>query len=289
MAGTFRLKCYLAARPPKQNYTLKPTIAALFLLATGFAWAQATPEGEKMTSAVTPDLVKEFAPTGKLRFAINTGNPVLVQKDAKSGALSGVTLDLAQELGRRLGVPVALTEVDAAGKSFEALKAGNVDVVFLAIEPVRAAEVEFTAPYVIIEGTYLVPKDSNLQAIADVDREGIRIAVNRNSAYDLFLTRTLKHAKLFRSEDGVAQFVADKLEAAAGVKQPLVGYARKHPEVRVMEGRFMEIRQAMGLPKGRAAASAYLKAFVEEMKATGFVADSLKRSNQPDAAVAPPG
>ena len=157
----------------------------------------------------------------------------------------------------------------------------------------RAAEIEFTAPYVLIEGTYMVPKDSPLQQIADVDKPGVRIAVGRGSAYDLYLARTLKHATLVRAATGggramIDLFLADKLEAAAGVKQPLVAYARIDPNVRVMDGRFMEIQQAMGTPKGRDKAARYLRAFVEEMKASGFIADALKRSNQPDAAVAPP-
>jgi polar amino acid transport system substrate-binding protein len=238
-------------------------------------------------STVPPDVVKEFAPTGKLRAAINLGNPVLAQGTRE--APRGVTVDLARELARRLGVTLELVPFDAAGKVFEALKAGAWDVAFLAIEPVRAAEIAFTAPYVLIEGVYLVPKDSPLKTVADVDGAGVRIGVNRNSAYDLYLTRTLKNAQLVRSDDGVAQFVRDKLDAAAGVKQPIVAYAKTNPNVRVMDGRFMEIRQAMGTPRGRAAAAAYLRGFVEEMKASGFVADALKRSNQPDAAVAPAG
>jgi polar amino acid transport system substrate-binding protein len=170
---------------------------------------------------------------------------------------------------------------------FEALKESKWDIAFLAIEPVRAAEIAFTAPYVIIEGVYLVPKDSKLNAVEEVDRAGTRIAVNKGSAYDLFLTRTIKNATIVRGESGVDLFVNDKLEVAAGVKQPIVAYARTNPDVRVMDGRFMEIRQAMGTPQGRPAAAAYLKKFVEEMKASGFVADALKRSNQPDATVAP--
>jgi polar amino acid transport system substrate-binding protein len=159
--------------------------------------------------------------------------------------------------------------------------------VFLAIEPVRAAEIAFTAPYVIIEGVYMVPKNSALKTVADVDREGVRIAVNKASAYDLFLSRSLKKATLVRGESGVDLFVKDKLEVAAGVKQPLVAYAKTNPNVRVMDGRFMEIQQAMGTPKGREKAARYLRGFVEEMKTSGFVADALKRSNQ-EAAVAPP-
>jgi polar amino acid transport system substrate-binding protein len=233
----------------------------------------------------TKEVVKELAPGGKLRVGINFGNMVLAQGTAD--APRGITPDLARELGKRLGVPVEFIAFDAAGKTFEAMKNGKLDIAFLAIEPVRAAEIEFTAPYVLIEGVYLVPKDSPLKTVADVDREGVRIGVNKDSAYDLFLTRTLKHAKLLRAENGVDLFVKDKLEAAAGVKQPLVAYAKTNPNVRVMDGRFMEIRQAMCTRKGRDAGARYLRAFVEEMKASGFVADALKRSDQPDAAVAP--
>lgn len=236
---------------------------------------------------VSPDVVKSLAPTGKLRVAINLGNMVLAQTDETTGAPKGITVDLARELGKRLGVPVDFTTFDGAGKAFEGLKGGSIDIVFLAIEPVRAAEVAFTAPYVIIEGVYMVAKDSSLKAAADVDRDGVRVGVNTGSAYDLYLTRTLKHAKLVRGESGVDLFVEQKLEAVAGVKQPLVAYAKTNPNVRMLDGRFMEIRQAMGTPQGRDAGARYLHGFVEEMKASGFVADALKRSNQPDASVAP--
>jgi polar amino acid transport system substrate-binding protein len=236
-------------------------------------------------STIPSDALKELAPTGSLRAAINLGNPVLAQGTTE--APRGVTVDLARELARRAGVPLELVPFDAAGKVFEALKGGLWDIAFLAIEPVRAAEIAFTAPYVIIEGVYVVPIDSPLKAVADVDRAGVRIAVNTGSAYDLFLTRTLRQAEIVRASDSAVAFVNDKLEALAGVKQPLVEFVKKHPDTRMIDGRFMEIRQAMGTPQGRAAAAGYLKGFVEEMKTSGFVADALKRSNQPDATVAP--
>jgi polar amino acid transport system substrate-binding protein len=262
----------------------KTLCAAMIIVAGTFAAAAQT--------AVPPDVVKDLAPTGKLRAAINLGNSVLAQKDAATGEPKGITVDLARELGKRIGVPVELVTFEAAGKVFEAAKAGAWDVAFFAIEPVRAAEVDFTAPYVLIEGTYMVPVDSPLKVIADVDRPGIRIAVGRGSAYDLYLTRTVKNATIVRAAVGggramIDLFINDKLEAAAGVKQPLVAYAKTNPNVRVMDGRFMEIQQAMGTPKGREKAARYLRGFVEEMKASGFVADALKRSNQ-EAAVAPP-
>jgi polar amino acid transport system substrate-binding protein len=264
--------------------TIHVTILLAGTCATLAQTADTAQKGSTVTT-VSPDVVKSLAPTGTLRVAINLGNIVLAQ--GTPDAPRGVTVDLAHELAKRLGVGVELTTFDAAGKSFEAMKAGKVDIVFLAIEPVRAAEVEFTAPYVLIEGVYMVPKDSPLKSTADVDREGVRIGVNRASAYDLYLTRTLKHAQLVRSPSGVDSFVNEKLDAAAGVKQPLVAYAAKNPGVKVLDGRFMEIQQAMGTAKGRDVGAAYLKKFVEEMKASGFVAEALKRSNQPDATVAP--
>jgi polar amino acid transport system substrate-binding protein len=238
---------------------------------------------------VSPDVLKEFAPTGTLRAAINQGNTVLAQKGPNGEAL-GITVELARELARRLGLPIELVIFDAAGKVFEALKRGQWDIAFLAIEPVRAAEIDFSAAYVLIEGTYMVPKASPLKVIEDVDKAGIRIAVAAGSAYDLYLTRTIKNATLVRAPTGPAavdMFIHDKLDAAGGVRQPLVEFAAANPNVRVMDGRFMSIQQAMGMPKGWGKAHAYLKTFVEEMKASGFCADALKRSHQPDAQVAP--
>jgi polar amino acid transport system substrate-binding protein len=231
------------------------------------------------------EVLKELAPTGTLRASINLGNIVLANGAPDNPG--GVTPELARELAKRLGVPCALSCFDAAGKAFDALKAGKVDIVFLAIEPVRAAEIEFTAPYVIIEGCYAVLRDSPLKTPAEVDQPGIRIGVNVNSAYDLFLTRNLKHATLVRSEDGAESFLQQKLEAAGGVKQALQQFIKANPNVRMIEPRFMEIRQAMGTAKGKLAGAAYLRAFIEEMKACGFVADALKRSGQHDATVAP--
>src|ERR1041385_1322322 len=221
-----------------------------------------------------PDVLKELAPTGTLRASINLGNIVLANGTPDNPG--GITPALARELAKRLGVPCALTCFDGAGKAFEACKAGQVDIVFLAIEPVRAAEIEFTAPYVIIEGCYAVPKDSKLNSPADVDKPGTRIGVNKNSAYDLFLTRSLKHATLMRSEDGAADFLKNQYEAAGGVKQSLQKFIAQHPEVRLIEERFMEIRQAMGCTKGKLAGGEYLRASTEEMQGGGVVARGVR-------------
>jgi len=264
---------------------IKISCAAAVMAATSVFAAPAPAAGPP-----PPDAVTDLAPTGKLRAAINTGNTVLVQKDA-AGQVHGVTVDLATELARRLGVAADFIIFDAAGKVTQAVKTGAWDIAFVAIEPKRSEGIGFTAPYLVIEGTYMVSTASPLKTIGDVDRDGIRIAVAKGSAYDLYLTRTLAHATLVRyptpplALDG---FVADKIDAAAGVKQPLVDFAKLHPDFRVMDGHFQEIRQAMGVPLGRDAGLQYLKTFIEEMKASGFVRSALDRAGQSDVAVAPP-
>ncbi|WP_103353464.1 transporter substrate-binding domain-containing protein [Amycolatopsis sp. CA-128772] len=235
-------------------------------------------------SAVAADL----APTGTLRAAVNLGNPVLAHGTPEEPG--GVTVDLAREVAARLDVPVALVCFDAARKSFEALTSGAADLCFLAIEPARAAEVAFTAPYVLIEGVYVVAQDSSFASPADVDRPDVRVGVKRGSAYDLYLTRTLRHAAIVRGEDGVTAFEEQGLEVAAGIRQPMTAYTAAHPGTRVLPGRFMEIRQAVATtPDRRPETVAFLHGLVEELKANGFVAGSLRRANQPDVTVAPPG
>lgn len=240
---------------------------------------------------IPADTIHAFAPTGQLRAAINAGNVVLVQKDA-AGAVKGVTVDLAEELAHRLGLPADLIIYETAGKVTDAAKADTWDISFLAIEPVRAALIDFTAPYVIIEGTYLVDVDAPLKNVTDVDHDGIRIAVARGSAYDLYLSRTLQHAILVRYPSpplALQGFRNDRLDAAAGIRQFLDDYARSNPNVRVMSDHFQEIREAMGIVRGRGdAANHYLHRFVEEMKASGFVRGSLDRAQQSTALIAPP-
>ncbi|MFC5800264.1 transporter substrate-binding domain-containing protein [Streptomyces formicae] len=235
------------------------------------------------TAAVTEDL----APTGTLRASINLGNPVLAQ--GTPSAPGGVTVDIAREVGARLGVPVEFVCFDAARKSYEAMAEGRADICFLAVEPARAAEVAFTAPYVVIEGVYAVPRDSDISAVADVDRPGVRIGVKRGSAYDLFLSRTLRHATVVRGEEGVDAFRTEGLEVAAGIRQPMAAFVAARPEVRLIEGRFMEIRQAVGTTRTRRPETVrFLRELVEELRSGGFVAEALRRADQSGDLVAPP-
>jgi polar amino acid transport system substrate-binding protein len=242
--------------------------------------------------AVSPDIVKALAPRGTLHAALNFGNTVLVQRDPAGGEPRGVTPALSRELAKRLGVPLKFVPFEQAGLVFDALKAdpNAWDVMFLAVDPKRATEIHFTAPYVQIEGVYVVREDSPLKSVEAVDAAGIRVAAGKDSAYDLYLTRNLKHATIGRAQglkDTVAMFLRDKLDALAGVKQQMVDVVRDNPGLRMIPGRFMIIAQAMGMPKGRDAGARYLSDFVEEMKASGFVAEELKKSGQDPTAVAP--
>lgn len=238
-----------------------------------------------MPDGVSP-IATDLAPGGVLRAAINLGNPVLAQGSAMAPA--GVTVDLAREIAARLGVPVEFACFDAARDSLAAVLTGQADICFLAIEPARAAEVAFTAPYVLIEGVFAVPADSPLATMADVDSPGVRIGVKRGSAYDLFLTRTLRHATVVRGTEGTDELLAGNLEAAAGIREPMTGFAGTNPGFRLIEGSFMQIRQAVGTAKTkRPQTTRFLHALIEELKSSGFVADALRRSGQ-TAAVAPP-
>ena len=236
-------------------------------------------------------VLSAFAPTGTLRASINLGNPILANTDAVTGEPVGVSIDLARELGQRLDLSVDLVVFDTAGKSVEAVSDERADVGFFAIDPARGASIAFTAPYVLIEGFYMVRNDSPIRSNNEVDHADMRVAVGKGSAYDLFLSRELKHAQIVHAPSSpavVQTFLEQGLEVAAGVKQQLEKDAAKTTGLRLLDERFMVIQQAMGLPKSRGnAATEYLRRFVEEMKASGFVANSLQRHKIGGASVAP--
>jgi polar amino acid transport system substrate-binding protein len=242
-------------------------------------------------SSFSPETHQALAPTGVLRAAINLGNPILAGKDLQTGKAKGVSVDLAQALADRLGVALACMAFETAAQSVNAVTTEAADVGFFAIDPLRGQGLNFTAPYVLIEGSYMVRESSPLQDNAEVDRAGHRVVVGQGSAYDLFLTREIQHAEIVRAPSSpavVETFLAQNLEVAAGVKQQLQADAQRLPGLRLLPGRFMVIQQAMGLPKGRSeAAVAMLRAFVQEMKASGFVAQALARHNIQGASVAP--
>lgn len=243
-----------------------------------------------MGSEVMPDAGAraEFTSTGCLRAGLNYANFLLINRPPE--AHQGVVPDLARELARRLGTRVEFVGYENAGLVADAAKARAWDVAFIGAEPARAGEIEFTPAYVEIEATYLVAAGSTLRSVDEVDRKGIRVAAAARSAYDLFLTRSLKHAEIVRA-DGLAGsrelFLRDKLDVLAGLKPRLLEDAGTIPGARILEGNFTTIQQAMGAPKGRAAAARYLRAFAEDVKASGLVAGLIARHGVRGLSVAP--
>jgi polar amino acid transport system substrate-binding protein len=239
---------------------------------------------------MTPSIRSAFTPTGKLRAAINLGNPILAYLDA-AGNAAGVSVDLVREFAKRLGAELELVVVDAAGKSVDVVATDKADIGFFAIDPLRGEHIAFTAAYVLIEGCYLVKEDSPLRANDEVDQAAHRVVVGKGSAYDLYLTRTLLHARIMRSPTSptvVDTFIEQGADVAAGVRQQLEADARRLGGLRLLGDRFMVIQQAMGTPKTRGAeAAALLAKFVETMKASGFVAAALQRHGIQGASVAP--
>ena len=244
-------------------------------------------------SNISPAVQSDLAPGGKLRVGINFGNNLLTARDPVSRAPSGIALDLARELGRRLNVPVEIVSYESAGELADSARTGAWEVGFLGAEPQRANEISFSAAYLEIEASYLVPPGSPLQTIAEVDREGVRVAVPAKAAYDLYLTRTLKHARLVRAAGADAAFklfVSDKMEALAGLKPRLVVDHDNLPGSRIIEGRFTAVQQAVGTPKGatgREAGAQYLREFVEDIKAAGLVARAIESNRVRGVSVAP--
>jgi polar amino acid transport system substrate-binding protein len=240
---------------------------------------------------ISSELRQAFAPTGTLRASIDLGNPILANRKPEVPEPFGVSIDLARAFAERLGVGVEFVVFDAAGKSVEALRGEQADIGFFAIDPLRGEGISFTSPYVLIEGSYMVSQNSPLQNNEEVDRAGIRVTVGKGSAYDLFLSRELKAAEIVRAPTSpavVGVFIEQGLEVAAGVKQQLEADLLRLPGHRLLPGRFMVIQQAMGTPKSRGnEAAEFLTQFVEDMKASGFVAQALQRHGIQGASVAP--
>ena len=288
MRQSFRTCCTSSIETSLLKYAATAMAAFLLTACAAVPGSSTSTNNNQNLSTV----MKEFAPGGTLRAAINFGNPILASKDPVTGEASGVSVDLARELAKRLGLPLQLVTYNAAGKVVEGVLAQQWDLGFVAIDPERGRDMDYTAPYVIIEGAYMVPQASPIRVNADVDKSGNRVVVGKGSAYDLYLTRAIKQAEIVRAPTSPAvtdTMVAQKLEVAAGVRQQLEADAKRVAGLRMLDGRFMVINQAMALPKNRPAALNYLTAFVEEMKTSGFVAEALKRHRIAGAAVAQPG
>jgi polar amino acid transport system substrate-binding protein len=244
------------------------------------------------TPQVTPAVLSDLAPTGKVRIGINFQNQVLTRKDPATGEPGGIAVDLARELARRLGVPLEIVPYTTAGNLAAGVNTGAWDVGFFAIEQERAREIDF-APggYLEIETTYLVPAGSPLRTVDDVDRKGIRVSVGAKGGPDLALTRLLKNAELVRAPNSAAatkQFISGKLDALAGLRPTLAVESERIPGSRLLDGSFTTVQQSVGIPKGRAAGAKYIQAFVEDVKASGLVAQLIEKNGARGAKVAPP-
>ena len=239
---------------------------------------------------MNPSIKAELVPTGILRVGVNLGNFLLVSKDAASSELRGVVPDLAAELARRLGTTAQLVGFPGAGQVADGAKTGAWDVGFIGAEPQRAEEIAFTLAYLEIPATYLVPAGSPIKSLAEVDRPGVRIATAARSAYDLYLSRNLKHAQLLRAEGIPASydlFMNEKLEVLSGLLPRLVSDVTRLPGARILEGRFTAVQQAIGTPKARTAGAEYLRDFVAEIKESGLVARLIDKHGVKGVNIAP--
>jgi polar amino acid transport system substrate-binding protein len=239
-----------------------------------------------------PSLLSSFAPSGTLRVGINLGNPLLASLDGETGKPKGITVDIANHIANKLQLAIAFTCYQMAGATVDAVKAGDVDLVFVAIDPVRGADISYTPAYIQIEGAYMVKDDSPLTKNEDVDMAGNEIVVGKGSAYDLYLSREIKQASLLRSANSQAvvdDFMSGSGNVAAGVKQQLESDAQRYEGLRMLPGRFMVINQAIGTPKARVdfeKITAYLSDVIQELKASGFIAQAMHRHQVKGAKVA---
>jgi polar amino acid transport system substrate-binding protein len=230
--------------------------------------------------STAPQAVRdELAPKGKLRAGMNLQNNLFTVKDA-AGDLQGVAVDVMQELGRRLGMPVQYVMYETPGKVADDAPNGNWDVAVLAIEQTRAKVVAFSPAMTAIEATYLVPAASRFTTVADVDSPGTRIALNDKAGYEGHLVRTLKHAQLVRGKntaDTFAVFNAQKLDAIAALRPMLLENQGKVPGSRLLEGSFMTVNHGVAVPQGRAAAADWVREQIEDLNRSGFIARSIER------------
>ena len=237
-------------------------------------------------------MISSFVPTGTLRVGINLGNPILANENPQTHELYGITIDIAHEIGKRLSLPVKLTPFKTAGNTVDAVKTGDIDLVFVAIDPVRGADISYTPPYIQIEGAYMVKNSSSIQQNDQVDVSGNEIVVGKGSAYDLYLSREIKNATLLRaasSQAVVDDFMSGKGNVAAGVKQQLESDAKRYEGLRMLPGRFMVINQAIGIPKARPQyeqTTTYLSDLITQLKQSGFVAKSMHEHKIEGAKVA---
>jgi len=245
------------------------------------------------TQSVPPQVRADLAPTGKLRAGINHANAIVATKDPATGELRGVSVDLVREVARRIGVPVELHGFDFSGKLADAMNAGALDIGGIAggSGTGREGSMDFTAGYLMIETTYLVAPGSKIQSISEVDRAGVTVGVADKSAFRPFLAKNLKNAKLLTGPGNPTAFEllrSGQVEVLAGLRHQLMEVAPKLPGSRVLDGRFLVVEQTLAIPKGREAGLKFLRDFIEEAKASGFIAHALARSGNSNVPVSPP-
>ena len=236
-------------------------------------------------------VVAELAPTGTLRAGVNLANFLLVTGHSASGEPEGVSPDLARAIAERLGVGIRYVTYPRPDELAEAADSDAWDIGLIGAEPARAEKIAFTAAYSEIASTYLVPAGSPLRSIEDVDQPGVRIAVYRGSAYDLWLVRNIKHAELVPAQSIDASFelfVNEKLDALAGLRPGLLSSVEKLPGARLIDGKFSAVQQAVGTPRKNTAAAAFLADFVEEAKASGLIARLIEKHKVKGLSVAGP-
>ena len=264
----------------------------LFCLAIICASQASDGQPSRPIQTLDPAMIASFAPTGTLRVGINLGNPVLANENPVTRQMQGVTIDISQEIGKRIGLPVKLIPFKTAGNTVDAVKTGEIDMVFVAIDPIRGADISYTPAYIQIEGAYMVKANSPIKTNEQVDVSSNEIIVGKGSAYDLYLTREIKNAALLRapsSQAVVDDFVSGKGNVAAGVKQQLESDAKRYDGLRMIPGRFMVINQAIGIPKARPQyeqTTAYLSGVITQLKQSGFVAQAMQRHQIEGAKVA---
>jgi polar amino acid transport system substrate-binding protein len=267
---------------------MKFLLCLVFFCFSQLAFSQSS----QVMKAIDPTTLKSFAPTGSLRVGINLGNPVLASEDAATKQLSGISVDIANEIGKRISLPIQLIPFKSASATVDGIKNGELDMVFVAIDPVRGADVSYTPAYIQIEGAYMVKASSPLKSNVEVDVAGTEIVVGKGSAYDLYLTREIKNATLLRAASSQAvidDFMAGKGNVAAGVKQQLESDAKRYEGLRMLPGRFMVINQSIGIPKARsdfAKTTAYLSEVITQLKQSGFIVNSMQRHHIQGAKVA---
>lgn len=246
------------------------------------------------SGACANDLAKDLAPTGTLRATYIATNPVQAFVDSATKEVRGPAAELARELARRAGVPLAISGANGVQGVIDSVKSGAADIGFVAFDPVRAAQVDFSQNYVLAQNTYLVPENSPIKSVADADRAGIRIGVGARDAGDYYLTRTLKNAELKRNEGGnldaaLKQLAAGEVDAYAGNRMRLHGAVQKTPGLRLVADNFYGVEQAVIVPKGDAARLAIIERFIDGARASGLIAGAISRANLVGVDVAPPG